>query len=95
VGRSGLARSFARTGLPVRVSSTIPFATAVRLDVLARVRGVSRSAMIAEAVSVRTLVWDQQALRHHRLLVDRVLREAEEWAPLDELLASVRDAVDV
>jgi hypothetical protein len=50
---------------------------------------MSRSAAIAEAVQVRTLVWEQQALRRHRLEVARVFREAEEWAPLDELLASV------
>jgi hypothetical protein len=72
------------------VSATLSFATAVRLEVLARARGVSRSAAIAEAVEVRTLVWEQQALRHHRILVAQVLRDAEEWAPLDELLASVR-----
>ena len=47
--------------------------------------------MIAEAVDVRTLVWEQQALREQRARIARVLREAEEWAPLDELLASVRD----
>jgi hypothetical protein len=50
---------------------------------------MSRSAAIAEAVQVRTLVWEQQALRRHQLEVARVFREAEEWAPLDELLASV------
>jgi hypothetical protein len=90
VGRAGLARSWARLGEPVRVSATLSFATAARLDVLARARGMSRSAAIAEAVDVRTLVWEQQALRRHRILIARVLREAEEWAPLDELLASVR-----
>lgn len=90
MGRARLKRSFARTGSPVRVTATLSFATVVRLDMLARARGVSRSAAIAEAVSVRTLVWERQALRHQRLQVSRVLREAEEWAPLDELLASVR-----
>lgn len=90
MGRSRLERCWARVGEPVRVSATIPFATAVRLDVLARARGVSRSAAIAEAVSVRTLVWEQQALRHQRLVIARTLREAEEWAPLDELLAGIR-----
>lgn len=90
MGRHGLKRSFARTGEPVRVSVTLPFATAARLEVLARVRGVSRSAAICEAVQVRTLVWEQHALREHQLLVARVLREAEQWAPLDELLAAVR-----
>jgi hypothetical protein len=55
---------------------------------------MSRSAAIAEAVTVRTLVWEQQALREHRILVARVLREAEEWAPLDELLASARADAD-
>jgi predicted transcriptional regulator len=89
VVRAGLDRRAARLGEPVRVSATVSFATAVRLDVLARARGMSRSAAIAEAVQVRTLVWEQQALRRHRLEVARVFREAEEWAPLDELLASV------
>jgi Ribbon-helix-helix protein, copG family len=90
VGRSGLDRLFARLGEPVRVSATVSFSTAVRLDVLARARGVSRSAAIAEAVEVRTLVWEQQALRRQKVQIARVFREAEEWAPLDELLASVR-----
>jgi hypothetical protein len=91
VGLSGLNRSWVPIGTPVRVSATISFACAVRLDVLARARGLSRSAAIAEAVSVRTLVWEQQALRDQRVRINRVLREAEEWAPLDELLASLRD----
>jgi hypothetical protein len=52
---------------------------------------MSRSAAIAEAVSIRMLVWEQQALRRHRILIAQVFREAEEWAPLDELLSSVRD----
>jgi hypothetical protein len=92
VGRAGVRRDWARLGAPVRVSATISFATAVRLELLAGCRGVSRSAMIAEAIRVRTLVWEQQALREQRVRVARVFREAEEWAPLDELLASVRDA---
>jgi predicted transcriptional regulator len=92
VGRARVRRDWTRLGEPVRVSATISFATAARLEVLARARGVSRSAMIAEAVDVRTLVWEQQALREQRARIARVLREAEEWAPLDELLASVRDA---
>ncbi len=93
MGRSRLKRSFARTGAPVRVSVTLPFATVARLEVLSRARGVSRSEAIREAVQVRTLVWERQALRQHQVLVARVLREAEEWAPLDELLATVRDEV--
>jgi hypothetical protein len=92
VGRAGLGRCWARLGEPVRVSATLSFATAARLEVLARARGMSRSAAIAEAVTVRTLVWEQQALREHRILVARLFREAEEWAPLDELLASGRIA---
>lgn len=91
MGRSRVGRSFARTGASVRVRVTLPFSTAVRLEVLARARGLSRNAAIAEAVSVRMLVWEQQAMRAHRVLIGRVLREAEEWAPLDELLSSVCD----
>lgn len=91
MGRSGLDRCWARLGEPVRVSVTLPFATAARLEVLCRARGMSRSAAIAEAVSVRTLVWEQQALREHRVRIARVFREAEEWAPLDELLWSLSD----
>jgi hypothetical protein len=41
---------------------------------------------------VRTLAWEQQALRHQRLRVVRVLREAERMAPLDELLVILADA---
>lgn len=92
MGRAGLDRSFARLGEPVRVSATIPLATAVRLDVLAPRLGLSRSAAIREAVQVRTLVWEQRALRHQRVAIQRLLREAEEWAPVDELLAEARVA---
>jgi hypothetical protein len=44
------------------------------------------------AVDIRMLVWEQSALREQRARITCVLREAEEWALLDELLASVRES---
>jgi ribosomal 50S subunit-associated protein YjgA (DUF615 family) len=62
------------------------------LEILRFELGLSRSAAIAEAVSVRTLVWEQRATRRQQQLFARLWREAEDWAPLDELLASARHA---
>ncbi len=76
--------------MPVRVSSTLPLATAIRLALLSEELGLSRSAAIAEAVSLRTIVWEVRATRRQQLLFARLWREAEEWAPLDQLLASAR-----
>lgn len=90
MGRLRLDSGWHRLGDPVRVSATISWATAVRLDRYAPVLGLSRSAAIAEAVTVRTLVWDRQVRRRQRSAVLRLMREAEDWAPLDELLATAR-----
>lgn len=89
MGCSGLD-GFQRLKSPVRVSATIDWATVVRLDRYAPVLGMSRSAAISEAVSVRMLVWDQRVRRRQYLAVSRLMHEAEEWAPLDELLAIAR-----
>jgi hypothetical protein len=40
---------------------------------------------------VRTLAWEQRATRRQRVLFQRLWREAEEWAPVDELLSAARD----
>jgi predicted transcriptional regulator len=90
VGRTGLEACWARLGEPVKVSATISLASAVRLDILAPRLGLSRSAAIREAIDVRTLVWEQVASRRQRHVVDRLLRDAERWAPVDELLAQAR-----
>lgn len=90
MGRTGLGCSFGRLGEPVRVSTTLSLATVVRLEVLAPRLGLSRSAAIREAVQVRTLVWEQRALRRQRAAIQQLLREAEQWAPVDELLADAR-----
>ena len=68
MGREGLARSWQRLGSPVRVSSTLSLSCALRLELLRNELGLSRSAAIAEAVSVRTLVWEARATRRQRAL---------------------------
>lgn len=91
MGRSRLDSGWHRLGQPVRVSATIDWSTAVRLDRYAPVLGLSRSAAISEAVAVRMLVWDSQVRRRQRAAVSRLMRDAEGWAPLDELLATARE----
>lgn len=91
MGRSRLALRREALAVPVRVSATISWATAVRLDRYAPALGLSRSAAISEAVSVRMLVWDERVRRRQRLAVSRLMREAEEWAPLDDLLVQARE----
>lgn len=91
MGRPRLDLRMARLGVPVRVSATLSLATAIRLEALAPRLGLSRSAAVREAVEVRTLVWEQRALRQHRLHINRVLTEAEEWAPIDELLLRAKE----
>lgn len=73
-----------------RVTASITLATQLRLDVYARSRGISRSAAINEAISVRMIVWEQRMARDQRLKVDQLFREADNWAPLDDLLASAK-----
>lgn len=93
MGRDGLVRSWHRLGQPVRVTSTLSLATALRLEILRSELGISRSAAVAEAVDVRVLVWEQMAQRRQRLLFAKLWREAEEFAPIDDLLAAAsRDA---
>lgn len=87
MGRCGVVRSWERLGEPVRVSATLSLSTALRLEILRSELGLSRSAAIEEAVEVRTLVWEQRATRRQEQLFAQLWREAEEWAPVDELLA--------
>jgi hypothetical protein len=75
----------------VRVSVTLDLATAIRLELLRKELGLSRSAAIAEAVGWRTVVWEARATRRQQQLFLRLWREAEEWAPIDELLASAHE----
>ena len=78
----------ARSRLTVRVSAAIEVPTAARLAVLwPRLGYKSRSDAIRHAIDVRTLVWDRQLRRDQRIAVQRLIREAEEWAPIDELFA--------
>ncbi|HEX5307815.1 MAG TPA: hypothetical protein VFW38_01915 [Solirubrobacteraceae bacterium] len=91
MGRDGLALSWQRLGEPVRVSATLPLATALRLELLRVELGLSRSGAIADAVAVRTLVWEQRATRRQQQLFRRLWREAEQFAPVDELFARAID----
>lgn len=91
MGRHGLVRDWRRLGQPVRVSSTLSLATALRLELLRSELGLSRSAAIAEAVELAGFRWEQRALRRRRVLFQQLWREAEEFAPIDELLARASD----
>ena len=73
------------------MTSSITLASRLRLDVYCRSRHLSRSAAIAEAVTVRMIVWEQQMARDQRLKVQQLWREADGWAPIDQLLASASE----
>ncbi len=73
------------------MTSSITLASRLRLDVYARSREMSRSSAINEAIAIRMIVWEQRMARDQRLKVDQLFREADEWAPLDDLLASAKE----
>jgi hypothetical protein len=56
--------------------------------------GLSRSAAVCEAVQVRTLAWERMATRRQQALFRDLWRQAEEWAPLDELLSAAAAQAD-
>lgn len=88
MGRPGLMSRYRSGNRPVSVEVQVCVRSAIRIDEVARARGCTRDEVIAEAIT-RWIVREEASLsRARRLQVDRVLREAEEWAPLDELLAA-------
>lgn len=52
--------------------------------------GVTGTGVSAQAVRLAPLGHPALARRRQRVAVSRLMREAEEWAPLDELFATAR-----
>jgi hypothetical protein len=93
MGRPGLIQRYASMNRSVRVSSRIVLQSAIELDALRVRAGLSRSAAIEEAIFYWILRERPKADRAHRLRVERVLRDAERWAPIDQLLARASERI--
>jgi Arc/MetJ-type ribon-helix-helix transcriptional regulator len=77
----------------VRVTVQLPLGTRLKLDAICRARpGIypSRSEVVREAIYLWLLREEQRLVREQRAKFNQLWREAEEWAPIDQLLASAK-----
>jgi predicted transcriptional regulator len=86
--------SFWRLQEPVRVTASVSLATRLRLDAIAGARDLSRSSIINEAICLWIIREEQRLRRDQRNKIKRLWREADEWAPVSELLASAKQPLE-
>jgi metal-responsive CopG/Arc/MetJ family transcriptional regulator len=75
----------------VRVTFRLTLDQVLWLDMWARRSGMSRSEAIRDALWVRSYNWQFKWELRHRARMRELIRRAEEWAPVDELLAEARE----
>lgn len=75
----------------VRVTVRLTVSQAMWLEAWARRCHMSRSEAIRDALWGRQWKWEQVWERNHRAGMRQLIKRAEEWAPIDELLAEARE----
>ena len=80
--------SFYRLQESVRITASVSLATRLRLDVISKARRTSRSSIVNEALCLWIIREERRLTREQRSKINALWRQADEWAPIQELLAS-------
>jgi Arc/MetJ-type ribon-helix-helix transcriptional regulator len=78
----------------VRVTASVTVATKVQLDVVTKERYASRSAAINEAICLWLIREETRMTREQRAKIRRLYEQADDWAPIDQLLAAAQSSPD-
>lgn len=78
----------------VRITVQLPLGTRLKLDAVCKARSdvyASRSEVVREAIYLWLLREEGRLVRHQRAKIADLYRQADEWAPIDELLRSAKE----
>ena len=89
----GLQRRFEQANRPVTVRMTLPLATVLRVEGVARQLRLSRRRAIEAAVGEWSVRNERALNRRRRLVLERSLREAGDGRPVQDILADFAERV--
>jgi hypothetical protein len=75
---------------PVKVTVTVPLDTLIRLEGIARQRGMSRREALEDAICWWNVRQEQQLTRKHRIMVEGAMRAAADREPVGVVLERLR-----
>jgi hypothetical protein len=77
----------------VRITALVPVRTKLRVKVLAGANHVSMSSFTEAALTCHIIREERSMRRDQRAKINELFRQADEWRPIDELLADAAATV--